>query len=145
MDQAGIIERLLPCWGAVRSAPQRNAVHRYTVDRHLVQTAVEASALAREVNRPDLLLVGALLHDIGKGRGGDHSVVGAAIADSANHNKKKYYYNGYAPPYGPGTYDPYFNQAFSPTAGVVCYPAQRLCYNNNGSVANHWTRNVYGY
>jgi hypothetical protein len=71
--------------------------------------------------------------------------VGAAIADSANHNKKKYYYNGYAPPYGPGTYDPYFNQAFSPTAGVVCYPAQRLCYNNNGSVANHWTRNVYGY
>ena len=71
--------------------------------------------------------------------------VGAAIADSANQKKKKYYYNGYAPPYGPGTYDPYFNQAFSPTAGVVCYPAQRLCYNNNGSDANHWTRNVYGY
>ena len=72
--------------------------------------------------------------------------VGAAIADSANQKKKKkYYYNGYAPPYGPGTYDPYFNQAFSPTAGVVCYPAQRHCYNNNGSVANHWTRNVYGY
>ena len=71
--------------------------------------------------------------------------VGAAIADAANHNKKKYYYNGYAPPYAPGAYDPYFNQAFSPTGGVVCYPAQRLCYNNNGSVANHWTRRVYGY
>jgi hypothetical protein len=70
--------------------------------------------------------------------------VGAAIAD-ANRPKKKIYYEGYAPPYRPGGYDPYFNQAFSPSSGIVCYPAQRLCYNNNGTVANSWTRRVYGY
>jgi [protein-PII] uridylyltransferase len=82
LDQAGIISGLLPGWEVVRSAPQRNAVHRFTVDRHLVETAVQASALARSVDRPDLLLVAALLHDIGKARGGDHSVVGAEISAS---------------------------------------------------------------
>ena len=80
LDQAGVINRLVPGWDVVRSAPQRNALHRYTVDRHLVETAVQASALTRNVDRPDLLLVGALLHDIGKARGGDHSEVGARIA-----------------------------------------------------------------
>jgi [protein-PII] uridylyltransferase len=66
LDQAGVISRLIPGWEMVRSAPQRNALHRFTVDRHLVETAVQASALTRNVDRPDLLLVGALLHDIGK-------------------------------------------------------------------------------
>ena len=80
LDQAGIIAALLPGWEVVRSAPQRNAVHRFTVDRHLVETAVQASSLTRSVDRPDLLLVAALLHDIGKARGGDHSVVGAEIS-----------------------------------------------------------------
>ena len=70
--------------------------------------------------------------------------VGAAIADSQK-KKTKIYYEGYAPPYPPGAYDPYFNQAFSPTTGIVCYPAQRLCYNNGGSISGKWTRNVYGY
>ena len=69
--------------------------------------------------------------------------VGAAIADSQK--KKTIYYEGYAPPYQPGAYDPYFNQAFSPTTGIVCYPAQRLCYNNGGSISGTWTRKVYGY
>ena len=58
LDQAGIIMRLIPGWDVVRSAPQRNALHKYTVDRHLVETAVQASALTRNVDRPDLLLVG---------------------------------------------------------------------------------------
>lgn len=80
LDQNGVISRLLPGWDVIRSAPQRNALHRYTVDRHLVETAVQASALTRNVTRPDLLLMGALLHDIGKARGGDHSEVGALIA-----------------------------------------------------------------
>jgi [protein-PII] uridylyltransferase len=81
LDQSGVIARLIPGWDVVRSAPQRNALHRFTVDRHLVETAVQASALTRNVDRPDLLLVGALLHDIGKARSGDHSVIGAELAD----------------------------------------------------------------
>ncbi|WP_157406840.1 ACT domain-containing protein, partial [Actinomadura rubrobrunea] len=80
LDQAGLIVRLIPDWERVRNRPQRDPFHRFTVDRHLVQAAAEAAALTREVARPDLLLVGALLHDIGKGGPGDHSVVGAAAA-----------------------------------------------------------------
>ncbi|MFC7218236.1 [protein-PII] uridylyltransferase [Streptomyces polyrhachis] len=80
LEAEGLITRLLPDWERVRCRPQRNAVHRWTVDRHLVETAVRAAALTRRVGRPDLLLVAALLHDIGKGWPGDHSVVGETIA-----------------------------------------------------------------
>lgn len=80
LDQVGLIERLIPLWTPIRSAPQRNAVHRFTVDRHLVETAVEAARYQRDVDRPDLLLVGALLHDIGKGRPDqDHSKLGMTL------------------------------------------------------------------
>ncbi|MDK1475095.1 [protein-PII] uridylyltransferase [Streptomyces sp. 549] len=79
LEAEGLITALLPDWERVRCRPQRNAVHRWTVDRHLVETAVQASAFTRRVHRPDLLLVAALLHDIGKGWPGDHSVVGETI------------------------------------------------------------------
>ncbi|MFJ6659414.1 [protein-PII] uridylyltransferase [Streptomyces sp. NPDC091377] len=80
LEAEGLITRLLPDWERVRCRPQRNAVHLWTVDRHLIETAVRASAFARRVSRPDLLLVAALLHDIGKGWPGDHSVAGEIIA-----------------------------------------------------------------
>src|SRR4029453_1989243 len=55
-------------------------VHRFTVDRHLIEAAAEATALTRTVARPDLLLLGAFLHDIGKGFPGDHTDAGVAVA-----------------------------------------------------------------
>ncbi|MYR42558.1 [protein-PII] uridylyltransferase, partial [Streptomyces sp. SID5910] len=80
LEAEGLVTRLLPDWERVRCRPQRNAVHLWTVDRHLIETAVRASAFTRRVHRPDLLLVAALLHDIGKGWPGDHSVAGETIA-----------------------------------------------------------------
>lgn len=79
LDQRGIWVRILPEWVNVRCRPQRNAYHTYTVDRHLCQTAVNAAALVDRVDRPDLLVVGALLHDIGKGWPGDHTEVGVEL------------------------------------------------------------------
>lgn len=76
LDQRELISRFLPEWEPVRSKPQRNAYHRFTVDRHLWEAAANAAELVDRVSRPDLLVVGALFHDIGKGYPGDHTVVG---------------------------------------------------------------------
>ena len=72
--------RLLPEWERIRLLPHASAIHRFTVDRHVVETCVEASRLIRSVARPDVLLVAALLHDIGKGGRTEHSVAGEPIA-----------------------------------------------------------------
>ncbi len=80
LDQEGLIERWIPEWGHVRFLPQRNVLHRHTVDRHMLETAVRAARLTRTVRRPDLLLVAALLHDIGKGYAEkDHSEYGEEL------------------------------------------------------------------
>ena len=86
LDHVGALVRLLPEWAHVRARPQRNAYHRFTVDRHLLEAVVECDGLldgegvesdvARRC-RPELLLFGVLTHDIAKGAPGDHSEVGA--------------------------------------------------------------------
>jgi [protein-PII] uridylyltransferase len=98
LDHEGVLVRILPEWEHVRSRPQRNAYHRFTVDRHLLEAVAECARLldegdgtldtgnefdgvvARATRRPELLLLGALLHDLGKGMPGDHSEVGAQVA-----------------------------------------------------------------
>ena len=80
LDQEGLIARWIPEWSHVRFLPQRNVLHHHTVDRHMLETAVHAAALTREVHRPDLLLVAALFHDIGKGYADkEHSEFGAEL------------------------------------------------------------------
>jgi [protein-PII] uridylyltransferase len=81
LDQHGLLVRLIPEWAAVRNKPQRNAYHTFTVDRHLLEAAALAAQLTDSVERPDLLLVGTLLHDIGKGFPGDHTTVGIEVVD----------------------------------------------------------------
>ncbi len=79
LDQFGLMERLIPEWANVLCFPQRNVMHTYTVDRHLCEAAANAAELTDRVTRPDLLVVGALLHDIGKGFPGDHTEVGIEL------------------------------------------------------------------
>lgn len=79
MDQHGLWERIIPEWKTVRARPQRNPVHRWTVDRHLIETAADTVPLARSVQRPDLLALVAVLHDIGKGSPGDHTERGEEL------------------------------------------------------------------
>lgn len=80
LDEVEGIETFLPEWEQIRLLPHASAIHRFTVDRHVVETCAEAGALIRSVRRPDLLLVAALLHDIGKGSLQDHSVAGEPLA-----------------------------------------------------------------
>ncbi|HET6168256.1 MAG TPA: [protein-PII] uridylyltransferase, partial [Marmoricola sp.] len=82
LDETDALDTFLPEWERVRLLPHASTVHRFTVDRHLVETCIEASALIRRVSRPDVLMVAALLHDIGKGQLAEHSVAGEPIARS---------------------------------------------------------------
>jgi [protein-PII] uridylyltransferase len=82
LDLGGCIPRWIEDWEAIRAQPQHNPVHRHTVDRHSVQTVAEAQPHLTRVERPDLLLLACLFHDIGKipGAATNHSVIGAPIA-----------------------------------------------------------------
>ncbi|QYJ04568.1 [protein-PII] uridylyltransferase [Nocardioides panacisoli] len=80
LEETGALAQVLPEWERIRLLPHASEIHRFTVDRHVIETCVEASALIRGVSRPDVLLVAALLHDIGKGGLTEHSVAGEPIA-----------------------------------------------------------------
>ena len=85
LDLAGCISRWIPSWEPIRARPQHNPIHRHTVDRHLVQTVAEVQRHLTRVERPDIVLLTCLFHDIGKlpGAGMHHAERGAPIAREA--------------------------------------------------------------
>ncbi|WP_419911471.1 [protein-PII] uridylyltransferase [Candidatus Poriferisodalis sp.] len=80
LDYFGVWTKVLPEWAPNRNRPQRSRYHRFTVDRHLLEAVAIAARFTHRVARPDLLLMGALLHDIGKGYPGDHTQAGMRLA-----------------------------------------------------------------
>jgi [protein-PII] uridylyltransferase len=80
LDYFDVWTRVLPEWAPNRNRPQRSRYHRFTVDRHLLEAVAVAARFTHRVARPDLLVMGALLHDIGKGYPGDHTQAGMRLA-----------------------------------------------------------------
>ena len=95
MNEAGVLGRFVPEFGKVVSMMQFNMYHHYTVDEHLLRTIGELKAIedgnladtlplsteiVGSINNRRALYLAALLHDVGKGRKEDHSIVGARIA-----------------------------------------------------------------
>lgn len=95
MNEAGVFGRFMPDFGRIVAQMQFDMYHHYTVDEHTIRAigllaAIErgelkddhplASAVIHQVQSRRVLYVAVLLHDIAKGRGGDHSVLGAEVA-----------------------------------------------------------------
>lgn len=90
MHELGILEKVIPDYTQARCLLQFNRYHKYTVDEHCIRSVGEATRLGersdlvgdvyRKLNRKWLLHLVMLLHDLGKGQDGDHSVIGAEIA-----------------------------------------------------------------
>ncbi|MGH2703112.1 MAG: HD domain-containing protein, partial [Actinomycetota bacterium] len=92
LDHVEAWESLIPEWLSVRGLPQHDPYHRLTVDGHLFTTVSEVTRLrgesefvrnlCDEAGNLDALYLAALLHDVGKASGEDHSVAGERIAQS---------------------------------------------------------------
>lgn len=95
LNEAGVFGRFIPEFGRVVAQMQYDMYHVYTVDEHTIRAigilhGIETGALAEdhpvscsvigEVQSLRVLYLALLLHDIAKGRGGDHSEIGAGIA-----------------------------------------------------------------
>ena len=95
MNEAGVFGKFVPDFGKVNAQMQFDMYHHYTVDEHTIRAIgllnrIEKGELADDHPRATRLIhkvgsrrvayVAALLHDIAKGRGGDHSVLGAEVA-----------------------------------------------------------------
>ncbi len=92
MHECGALEGAFPEMEELFHAAQRDGVHLYTVGVHSIKTVGEIAALVAgakrpshkralaQIRRPHVLALAAFLHDIGKGRGGDHAGKGAVIA-----------------------------------------------------------------
>lgn len=94
MARLGVLGRWIPAFAQVSGRMQFDLFHVYTVDQHTLAVLANIEAFARgdderfslahdvyaRLRRPDLLLLAALFHDIAKGRGGDHSELGAVDA-----------------------------------------------------------------
>ena len=96
MNEAGVFGRFVPDFGRVVAQMQFDMYHHYTVDEHSLRAIgllnrIEkgelgeehpiASGITRQIVSRRALYVAVLLHDIAKGRGGDHSLLGAEIAE----------------------------------------------------------------
>jgi [protein-PII] uridylyltransferase len=97
LNEAGLISRLLPDWQRIVGLMQFDTYHVFTVDEHTIETvgvlaalergelnevAPVASELIGQLQSRRALYVAMLLHDIAKGRGGDHSEIGAQLAQT---------------------------------------------------------------
>jgi len=95
MNQYGVLGRYLPAFGSIVGQMQHDLYHVYTVDEHILRVVRNVrrfsipelahefplcSRLMSNFERPEVLYLAALFHDIAKGRGGDHSELGAADA-----------------------------------------------------------------
>ena len=95
MNEAGVFGRFVPDFGRVNAQMQFDMYHHYTVDEHTIRAIGLLSQIERGLLEDDhpratkqihriasrrALFVAVLLHDIAKGRGGDHSVLGADVA-----------------------------------------------------------------
>ena len=97
MNRYGILGRYLPEFGLIVGQMQHDLFHIFTVDAHtlnlikhlrkfkwpeLAEKFPLASKLIDKLPKPELIYIAGLYHDIGKGRGGDHSELGAVDAEA---------------------------------------------------------------